>query len=82
MHHDNVRLNITLPIELFDSLQRLAGPRSRSRIISDSLRVYIKQKQQADLNILLAEGYRASAKESIAVADDFEAVDLEGWDEY
>jgi hypothetical protein len=30
----------------------------------------------------LEEGYQAAAKESIALAEEFEAVDLEGWDEY
>lgn len=82
MRTENVRLNITLPRELFDSLRHIAEPRSRSRIISESLRAYITQKQQADLEKLLEEGYRATAKESIAIAGDFEAVDLEGWDEY
>lgn len=82
MHTETMRLNITLPKDLFDALQDMCGPRSRSRIIAESIRVYIKQKQQADLEKTLEEGYRAMAKECIAMAEDFQAVDLEGWDEY
>ena len=82
MHTETIRLNITLPKDLFESLQSMCGPRSRSRIIAESIRVYIKQKQQADLERTLEEGYRAMAKESIVMAEDFQAVDLEGWDEY
>jgi CopG family transcriptional regulator / antitoxin EndoAI len=82
MRTNNVRLNVTLPKDLVDSLRLIAEPRSRSRIISESLRAYIKEKQRADLDKLLVEGYRATAKESIVIAGDFEAVDLEGWNEY
>ena len=38
--------------------------------------------KRAGLEKQLEEGYRASAKESIALAREFEAADLEGWDEY
>jgi hypothetical protein len=30
----------------------------------------------------LEVGYQAAAKESISLAEEFKAVDLEGWDEY
>ena len=82
MHTETMRLNITLPKDLFDALQDMCGPRSRSRLIAESIRVYIRQKQQTDLEKTLEEGYRAMAKESIAIAEDFQAIDLEGWDGY
>jgi len=82
MHTETVRLNIILPKDLIESLNRIAGPRNRSRLISESIREYIRQRKNAELEKQLEEGYRASAKESIAVAREFEAVDLEGWDEY
>jgi len=31
---------------------------------------------------LLEEGYRAAAKESLALTKEFESADLEGWDDY
>ncbi|MCX5847796.1 MAG: hypothetical protein NTW12_15815 [Deltaproteobacteria bacterium] len=82
MQTETVRLNVTLPRDLLESLNQIAGPRSRSRIISESLREYIRQKKKSELEKQMEEGYRASAKESMALAAEFEAVDLEGWDEY
>jgi metal-responsive CopG/Arc/MetJ family transcriptional regulator len=82
MHTNSVRLNVILPKDLAESLNEIAGPRNRSRVISESIREYLRQRKKAELEKQLAEGYRASAKETIALAREFEAVDLEGWDEY
>jgi metal-responsive CopG/Arc/MetJ family transcriptional regulator len=82
MNTDLVRLNITLPKKLVQSLDKLAGPRKRSRFIAEALENQIKQYEEAKLEKLLAEGYRATEKEDVPLAKEFEAVDLEGWDEY
>lgn len=82
MQSETVRINVTLPRELIESVNDIAGPRSRSRLISESLREYVRKIKKAELEKQLEEGYRAAAKESIALAEEFEAVDLEGWDEY
>lgn len=82
MRSQNVRLNVVLPKDVVDSLDDIAGPRNRSRVISESIREYITQKKKAELEKQLEEGYRATVKESIALARDFEAADLEGWHEY
>jgi metal-responsive CopG/Arc/MetJ family transcriptional regulator len=79
---ETVRINVTLPRELMESVNHLAGPRSRSRLISESLREYIRKITKDELEKQLAEGYQASAKESATLAEEFAAVDLEGWDEY
>jgi metal-responsive CopG/Arc/MetJ family transcriptional regulator len=82
MQTETVRINVTLPRELIESVNDIAGPRSRSRLITESLREYVRKIKKAELEKQLEEGYRAAAKESIALAEEFEAVDLEGWDEY
>lgn len=82
MYPENVRLNVILPRDLVDSLNQIAGPRNRSRMISESVREYIRQRNKAELEKRLEEGYRASAPENITMTKEFEAVDLEGWDEY
>jgi len=82
MHSENVRLNVTLPRDLVESMNQIAGPRNRSRMISESVREYIQQKTKTELEKRLEEGYRASAVENIALTKEFEAIDLEGWDEY
>jgi len=79
---ETVRINVTLPRELIESVNHIAGPRSRSRLISEALREYIRQIAKNELEKQLEEGYQAAAKESIALSEEFAAVDLEGWDEY
>jgi metal-responsive CopG/Arc/MetJ family transcriptional regulator len=82
MRTQTARINVTLPIELIESVNQIAGPRSRSRLIVESLREHIRQMKKNEMEKQLEEGYRAAAKESIALAREFEAADLEGWDEY
>lgn len=82
MNSENVRLNVVLPRDLVESLNQIAGPRNRSRIISESVREYIRQRNKIELGKMLEEGYRASAAGSVAMTREFEAIDLEGWDEY
>jgi hypothetical protein len=38
--------------------------------------------EQEKLQNELAEGYKAQKDESLSIAEEFGAVDLEGWDEY
>ncbi|MEE8399170.1 MAG: hypothetical protein V3S89_09200 [Desulfobacterales bacterium] len=82
MSTDMVRLNIAIPKETADALNRAAGPRKRSQFIVEAVRQKIRQKEKEDLDRLLSEGYRASLKESRDIAEEFETLDLEGWDEY
>ena len=82
MRSNTVRLNITLPKDLVESLNQVAGPRKRSRFIQEALNIRIKQKQKEKLDELLIEGYKAAKKENLDLTKEFEAVDLEGWDEY
>jgi metal-responsive CopG/Arc/MetJ family transcriptional regulator len=82
MRSESVRLNIILPKDQVEFMNRIAGPRNRSRIISESIREYIQRRGKMELEKQLEEGYRATAKENIVLAREFEAADLEGWDEY
>ncbi len=82
MNTDIVRLYITLPGELARTLNELAGPRKRSQFIADAIRARIKQMKKIELDRVLEEGYRAVAKEDLALGKEFETADLEGWDEY
>ena len=77
-----VRLNITLPVELSKQLDKLTGPRKKSRFITETLKQRIEKIQHEKLQELLEDGYKASRQEGLAIAREFEPVDLEGWDEY
>ena len=82
MRQQTARINVTLPKELIESVNEIAGPRARSRLIAESLREHIRQMKKDELEKQLEEGYRATAKESRALAHEFEVADLEGWDDY
>jgi len=78
---NTVRLNITLPEELAQQLDKLAGPKKKSRFITETLRERMEKIQNEQLQKLLEEGYKAVKKESLALAKEFEPADLERWDE-
>ena len=82
MTTDTVRLNITLPKELVLALNRLTAPRKRSRFITESIKQRIEQEEKEAMEKILEEGYRTMKQESLVITKEFEAVDLEGWDEY
>ncbi|MCD6185206.1 MAG: hypothetical protein J7K84_05375 [Deltaproteobacteria bacterium] len=82
MNTDKVRLNITIPKDLLISLNQYAGFRKKSQFITQAIRKQIEQQEKQALNEALKEGYRATAKENLAISDEFKAADLEGWDEY
>ena len=82
MSSNTVRLNITLPKGLVQTLDGMIDPGKRSRFITEALELRIEQQKKEELNKLLEEGYRATKRESLALAQEFEAADLEGWDEY
>ena len=82
MDIETVILNVTLPKGLVEAMNRVAEPRKRSRFIAEAVRQKIEQKEREEMGTLLVEGYRAAAKESRALAKEFENADLEGWHDY
>jgi len=79
---NTVRLNVTLPKEIAEQLDNLAGTRKKSRFIAETLRQRIEKIQNEQLQTLLEEGYKAARQESLNITKEFEPVDLEGWAEY
>ena len=82
MNTETVRLNITMPKDLANTLNRVVGPRKRSQFIVEAVKQKIDQKEKEELEKILEEGYQATAKEGITISKEFEVADLEGWHEY
>lgn len=82
MNTQNVRLNVTLPKDLVSTVDRMIGAKKRSLFIAEAIELKVKQTQKEILEKQLAEGYRACQKESLDISSEFEAADLEGWDDY
>ncbi len=81
MNTEIVRMNITLPKSIAESLDEMAGPRKRSQFIVQALRMMIDQVKNREMDLQLTEGYRAGKDENLKVAEAFEPFDLEGWDD-
>ena len=77
-----VRMNITVPEELAQQLDKLIGPRKKSHFITETLKEKIEGIQNEELQKMLEEGYKVRKQESQSIAEEFESADLEGWDEY
>ena len=77
-----VRLNITLPADLARKLDETVKPKEKSRFIAETLRQRIERIRHEQLQEALEEGYKVRKEESQFIAKDFEALDVEGWDEY
>jgi CopG family transcriptional regulator/antitoxin EndoAI len=77
-----VRMNITLPEELAQQLEKLIGPRKKSHFITETLKERIERIQNEELQKMLEEGYKVRKQESQSITEEFESADLEGWDEY
>jgi len=77
-----VRMNITLPEDLANTLDRLTGSRKKSQFITEALKEKIEKIHHKELQKILEEGYKARKRESHSIAKEFESIDLEGWDEY
>jgi metal-responsive CopG/Arc/MetJ family transcriptional regulator len=77
-----VRMNITLPEELAQQLDKLIGPRKKSHFITETLKERIERIQNEKLQKMLEEGYKVRKQETQSITEEFESADLEGWDEY
>jgi len=75
-----VRMNITLPQDLAEELEKIAGSKKKSLFIAKTLQEKIARIKADEIQRFLEEGYKARREESHAITKEFEAVDLEGWD--
>jgi len=82
MDTETVRLNITIPKDLLAALNEHTGPRKKSQFIARAIHEQIQKDRKAKLDAALIEGYQASKNESLALSHEFEAADLEGWNDY
>ncbi len=81
MPHTLTRVNVTLPTELLQELEAVIGPRKKSAFIAQAIVETLARLRKEMLLKELEEGYSATREEGLALCKEFEAADLEGWDE-
>lgn len=74
-----VKVNFTLPEELFASLKTNVRQRERSSFVASALREKLASLERQRLEAELTEGYQARAGEAQAINAEWEAITLEGW---
>lgn len=74
-----VRLNITLPEEIYEKLSRVSGERKKSSYISRALEEKFQKEEETFLEKLLKEGYSSTRKEDNNINKEWEAITLEDW---
>lgn len=75
----NKRLNITLPEQTVQLIDRVAGKGRRSSLIDRAVRRYVKDETRANLRKQLAQSYEANAAFDQQLAVDWFPVDEEAW---
>ncbi len=73
------RINITLPAETLQLLDAVSGKRNRSRYIDAAVRQYASAAYRTNLRKLLKEGALRRAERDRRLAQDWFALEEEGW---
>jgi len=73
------RINITLPEETLDLIDRVAKPGDRSNLIDLAVRHYVDSVGQARLRRRLKEGAQRRAERDLALASDWFSLEEEAW---
>lgn len=73
------RVNITLPEETVQLIDRLADKGNRSRFIDAAVRFYVGQVSRANLKKQLKEGAVRRAQRDVQLSQDYFLLEQEAW---
>jgi len=73
------RINITLPEETIELLDRLAPKGGRSRLVNMAVRRYISERSKQNVEKLMKEGAIKWAGRNREIAEEWFHVDEEAW---
>ena len=75
----NRRLNIVLPEETIQVLDRVAPKGTRSRLISEAVLYYVTSRAKSNLAARLKEGSLANAQRDLEIAQQWFSLDEQAW---
>jgi len=78
MNKTRKRVNITLPPETLELIDRVSS--NRSEFINKAVRLYANRLERAKLKQRLKKTYLERAKEDIAIAKEWEPIERELWE--
>ena len=74
----SIRLNVTVPQDVAQTLKEMAGPREQSSFIAESVRHYAKLLRRKKLHEEMKEGYLASHAEGEELSKEFDTTLMDG----
>jgi CopG family transcriptional regulator / antitoxin EndoAI len=75
----SVRINVILPEETVQVLDRVAPRGNRSRLISDAVMYYVSSRGRNNLAVQLKAGALANAKRDMSIAEEWFPLEEELW---
>ncbi len=76
------RINITLPESTVEMIESVADKGSRSSLIDNAVRLYVKSLKQTSLKEQLKEGAIARAERNLQMAQEWSHLEDEVWQKY
>jgi len=76
-----LKLNFTVPEDVAEALRTQVSKSKRSAFVSNAVRAHLKELEEAQLQQLLIEGYKASGKEETELDAEMEYATLENMDD-
>jgi CopG family transcriptional regulator/antitoxin EndoAI len=75
----SVRINVILPEETVQVLDRVAPKGNRSRLISDAVMYYVSSRGRSNLAAQLKAGALANASRDMSIAEEWFPLEEEVW---
>ncbi|MBI4558665.1 MAG: hypothetical protein HY706_13880 [Candidatus Hydrogenedentes bacterium] len=74
------RINVTLPVETVQLLDRVTSKGNRSRLIDTAVKYFVGQRSRRRLRKQLAEGYKRNTRLDLEIATEWFPLEQEVWD--
>lgn len=73
------RVNITLPRETIELIDKLSEKRGRSSFLNDAVNFYVKKRGRTNIKRLLKEGALERASRDLEIAAEWFPLEEEAW---
>ncbi len=73
-----IRMNVTLPEDVAETLKELGGPRGQSSFVANSIRFYARNLRRKRMQAELKAQYQEVNEEDVELSKDFEGTSSDG----
>jgi len=76
------KITLTLPKDIMDAVRREAPPRGYSSFIAEAITYFVEERERKALRERLIAGYRATAEDDQALAEEWRPIEEDAWNRY